>query len=170
MLSSMLSFYQLQVAVAAAKRQFDLIQKKYPALKATLPDGQPASFLVLSLPGGQIGIASSPIQILTKFPAMVIDDSLKTSALSLMDRLSEATTDLETERLNKQLNQLIPQLKYDGKCQVEIRFNDFRFDLVWKLQSDDLVDRNLTPQTKASIRIVLGTLVQFEKNIPRQTR
>ena len=25
------------------------------------------------------------------------------------------------------------------------------------------VDRNLTPQTKASIRIVLGTLAQFER-------
>jgi hypothetical protein len=35
--------------------------------------------------------------------------------------------------------------------------------LVWKLQADELVDRNLTPQTKASIRIVLGTLAHFER-------
>jgi hypothetical protein len=44
---------------------------------------------------------------------------------------------------------------------VEIRFNDLTYDLVWKLQKDDLVDRDLTPQTKASICIVLGTLAQF---------
>ena len=41
--------------------------------------------------------------------------------------------------------------------------DDLKFDLVWKLQVDDLVDRDLTPQTKASICIVLGTLAQFER-------
>ena len=117
----MLNFDQLQVAVAAAKRQFDLIRKKYPDLKA---------YLVMSLPSGQTAIESSPAQILSEFPAMVIDDGT-------------------------------PQRKYDEKCQVEIRFNDLNYNLVWKLQVDDLIDRNLTPQTKASIQIVLGTLAHF---------
>jgi hypothetical protein len=163
----MLNLDQLQVAVAAAKRQFDLIGKKHPDLKAKLPHGKPVSILVLSLPGGQTSIDSSPADILREFPAMVVDDSTKTSALSLLSRLetseSEATTGPERERLRQQLDQLAPQLKYDEKCQIEIRFNDLKFDLVWKLQVDDLVDRNLTPQTKASIRIVLGTLSQFAK-------
>ena len=154
----MLSFDQLQIAVAAAKRRFDLIRKKYPGLKA---------YLVLSLPGGQTGIDSSPTQILSEFPAMIVDDSTKTSALDLLSRLkaleSEATTGPERERLRQQLDQLAPQLKYDGNCQIEIRFNDLKFDLVWKLQVDDLVDRDLTPQTKASICIVLGTLAQCER-------
>jgi len=119
----MMNLDQLQVAVAAAKRQFDLIRKKYPNLNA---------YLVMSLPSGQTGIDSSPAQILREFPAMVVDDGT-------------------------------PQSKYDGQAQVEIRFNDLKFDLVWKLQADDLVDRNLTPQTKASIQIVLGTLAQFER-------
>jgi hypothetical protein len=123
MLSSMLKFDQLQVAVAAAKRQFDLIRKKYPDLKA---------YLVMSLPSGQTGIDSSPAQILSEFPAMVIEDGT-------------------------------PGPKYDEKTQVEIRFNDLNYDLVWKLQVDDLVDRNLTPQTKASIQIVLGTLSKFAR-------
>ncbi|NLX23330.1 MAG: hypothetical protein GXY55_16890 [Phycisphaerae bacterium] len=34
------------------------------------------------------------------------------------------------------------------------------YELIWKLQTDELVDRNLTPQTKASIRIVLGTVAR----------
>jgi hypothetical protein len=64
------------------------------------------------------------------------------------------------------LDQLAPQLKYYGECQVEIRFNRLNYELIWKLQVDDLVCRNLTPQTKASIRIVLGTLAQFERTLP----
>jgi len=161
----MMNLDQLEVAVAAAERQFDLIGQKYPDLKA---------YLVMSLPGGQTVIDSSPTQILSEFPAMVVDDSNKTSALNLVSRLkmldSVAKTGPEKERLMKQkeqlreqLDQFAPQLKYDEKCQVEIRFNDLKYDLVWKLQGDDLVNRNLTPQTKASIRIVLGTISQFER-------
>jgi hypothetical protein len=161
----MLNLDQLQVAVAAAKRQFDLIGKKHPDLKAKLWNGKAASFLVLSLPCGQTGIGSSPIQILSEFPAMVVDDSAKTDALSLLSRLkllqSEATTGPETERLRQELDQLALQLKYCRACQVEIRFNRLNYEQIWKLQVDDLVCRNLTPQTKASIRIVLGTLAQF---------
>ena len=153
----MLSFDQLQIAVAAAKRRFDLIWKKYPGLKA---------YLVMSLPSGQTGIDSSPTQILSEFPAMVVDDDAKTSALVLLSRIEkselQAATGPETERVREQLDRLASRLKYDEKCQVEIRFNDLKFDLVWKLQVDDLVDRDLTPQTKASICIVLGTLAQFE--------
>jgi hypothetical protein len=170
MLSSMLNLDQLQVAVAAAKRQFDLLGKKYPELKAKLPHGKPISILVMSLPGGQTGTDSSPADILSEFPAMVVDDSTKTSALDILSRLkaleSEATTGLERERLRQQLDQLAPQLKYDGNCQIEIRFNALKYDLIWKLQADDLVDRNLTPQIKASIRIVLGTLAHFSRPIP----
>jgi hypothetical protein len=154
----MLSLDQLQVAVTAAKRQFGLIRKKYPELKA---------YLVLSLPGGQTGIDSSPAQILKEFPAMVVDDSNKNTALDFQSSLEllewKDKKSLEIERLKEQLDQLAHQLNYDEKCQVEIRFNDLKYDLIWKLQADDLVDRNLTPQTKASIRIVLGTLAQFER-------
>jgi hypothetical protein len=161
----MLNLDQLQVAVATAKRRFGLIQKKYPGLKDKLLNGEPVSYLVLSLPGGQTGIDSSPTQILRDFPAMVADDSIKASTLSLLSRLkkleSDATAGPEIAQLKEQLVQLGPQLKYHEKCLVEIRFNDLTYDLVWKLQKDDLVDRDLTPQTKASICIVLGTLAQF---------
>jgi hypothetical protein len=166
----MLNLDHLQVAVAAANRQFDLIGKKHPDLKAKLWNGKAASVLVLSLPGGQTGIDSPPIQILNEFPAMVVDDSARTSALNLLSRFKllepEAATGPETERLRQQLDQLAPQLKYYGECQVEIRFNRLNYELIWKLQVDDLVCRNLTPQTKASIRIVLGTLAQFKSTIP----
>jgi hypothetical protein len=41
---------------------------------------------------------------------------------------------------------------------IEIRFKDLVFDLVFALQKDPLVSKQYTPQTKASIRIVLGTV------------
>ena len=158
----MLNHDQLQVAVTAGKRQFDLIRKKYPELKA---------YLVFSLPGGQAGIDSPPIEILSEFPAMVTDDAAKVNALDNMSHLKrlegQPKTGPETERLTKQmmeqLDQLILRLRYYGQCQIEIRFSKLDYDLVWKLQVDDLVDRDLTAQSKYSICIVLGTLAQFER-------
>ena len=149
----MLNLEQLKVAVGAANQKFGLIRKKYPKIKG---------YLVLSLPSGQTGLDSSPAQILNEFPAMVVDDATKTSALNLQSSLPVNPTSSEIDRKAKaQLDQVAAKLKFDEKCQVEIRFNDLNFDLVWKLQADELVDRKLTPQTKASIRIVLGTVAQF---------
>ena len=50
------------------------------------------------------------------------------------------------------------ELRFVPEIQIEIRFHVLRYALVWALQSNPLVDRELTPQTRASIRIVLGTL------------
>ena len=98
---------------------------------------------------------------------MIIEDSGKTSALKLFSRLKtlecDPTAGAETDRVKQQLQQLAPQFQYDERCQVELRFNDLNYALIWKLQADGLVDRGLTPQTGASIRIVLGTLGQFER-------
>jgi hypothetical protein len=44
---------------------------------------------------------------------------------------------------------------------VELRFDHLDYALIARLQADELVDRELTPQTRASIRIVLGTLAAF---------
>ena len=134
-----------------------------------------SAYLVLSMPGGQTEIDSSPKQILKKLPDMVVDDSVKANALTLMSHLEvfefQGAKGLEEERLTEQLNQLLPRLKYERHCQIEIRFVDLNYDLIWKLQQDDLVDRSLTPRTKASIRIILGTISRFagiQGDSPRQ--
>ncbi len=123
-----------------------------------------------SLPVGQTGIASTPTEILNEFPEMVIDDVTKANLLNLRSRKTAAQANPEEERRMKQrIDQLAAQLKYDENCRVEIRFHDPDYDLIAKLQTDDLVDRQLTPQTRASIRIVLGTLAQFDETPSRQT-
>ena len=156
----MLNLVQLQVAVAAAKRQFGLIRKKYPELKA---------YLVYSLPGGQTEIESNPKQILEEFPAMVVDDISKSKALNLQSSIEllewKGTKNSELDRQKTELDQLVTKLNYDEKCQVELRFLELNYDLIWKLQADELVERKLTPKTKASIQIVLGTLGHFGRSV-----
>jgi len=146
---------QFQVAVAAANRQFLLIRKKYPTLKA---------YLDLSLLGEQTRINSSVKEILSNYPTLIIDDSAKADLLEFL-KIPEPkkATPAEKKRLQERFQELAIELKYDAKCQVDMGFIDLNYDLVWQLQADDLVDRNLTPQTKASIRIVLGTIACFSE-------
>ncbi len=160
---SMLTFERLQSAVAAAKQRFDLLRQKYPALRG---------YLVLCLPGAQTGIDSTPAQILAECPLLIEDGPAKAEAIASLARLRQLewriaanpkATGLATEKeqLSRRLAQLLGQLTYAGHGQVEIRFTDLDYDLIARLQSDELVDRLLTPQTRASIRIVLGTLRGF---------
>lgn len=72
----------------------------------------------------------------------------------------EKKRNLPTEQDDK-LSPLLERLEVDGKTQVELRFGQLHYKTVWALQSDELVDRELTPQTRSSIRIVLGTVASF---------
>ena len=49
--------------------------------------------------------------------------------------------------MKDQFANLADELGYDGNCQVEVRFDAFEYELLWQLQSDELVDRALMPQT-----------------------
>jgi hypothetical protein len=161
MVSTMLNQAQFQTAIAAAKQRFGLLTRKYPELlQPERPGLNP--YLVLTLDGKQTGIGSAPDHILKECSAMVVDDVARASALRLLSRLKgAAATDSEKRDLRREFEELAAQFKYDETCQVELRFKEVNYGLIWKLQADELVDRNLTPQTKASIRIVLGTLAQF---------
>ena len=151
----MLNYEQFQLAVAGAIRHFSLIRKKYPDLKAAL---------VLSWLGEQTKIDSSPKDILREFPALVVDDKAKARMLRFLNEpLPEKPSEAQKKQWSERLRDLAEDLKFDGNVQVDLRFHNLNYDLIWKLQSDDLVDRDLTPQTKASIRIVLGTIHSFSK-------
>ena len=161
----MLNYEQLQVAVAAAKQQLSLILKKYPDLIPKKVDIPQIPYLVIALPGEQVWIDCTPKDILEKIPAMVIDSSAKMKTLTLLTSIkkleSQDKADSDIKRLLNEFEELVTQLQYDGKYQVEIRFKYLAYEQIWELQVDDLVDRDLTPQGKASIRIVLGTLARF---------
>ncbi len=144
---------QFKSAVKAARARFSLIRKKHPGLKA---------HLVISLAGGQTGIGSAAREILKDFPALIVEDDAKARIKSFLKTpVSKDASDAEKKQFEQQSGELASELKYDGKCQVEIRFDALNYELVWQLQADELVDPALTPQTRASIRIVLGTLAGF---------
>ena len=148
-----LSHDQFQAAIKAAQERFSLIRKKHPGLKG---------YLVLSLAGGQTGVGSSAKEILKDCPALVVNDRAKASLVAFLKTPEpKDASEAEKTRLREQYQQLAGELRFDGNHQVEIRFDNLNYELIWQLQSDELVDRELTPQTRASIRIVLGTLAHF---------
>ena len=151
----MLNYEQLQAAANAAGQHFKLIRQKYPAIKA---------YLVYSSTAGQVVLGSAPAQILDEFPAMIFDDANKTRALPLLERSKiDSLPASEKMRVNEELANIGRRFEFEGQCQVELRFSELNYKLIWQLQTDELVDRELTPQTKASIRIVLGTVEQISR-------
>ena len=103
-LCNTLNYGQLQVSVANAIRQFSLLRKKYPDLKASL---------VLSLLGDQTKIDSSPKDILNEFPALVVDDNAKTRMLSfLKESLPAKLSEGQKKQWLEQLQELTDALKF----------------------------------------------------------
>jgi hypothetical protein len=148
-----LDLSQFHQAIAAAKQRFALIQKKHPSLRG---------YLVLSLPGGQAPLHSSLRQIIDEFQPLMPDGEPKTRMLDFLSvPQPEKPTELQLKQWKEEFEELAEQLEFDGRVQLEIRFHNLDYGLIWKLQSDELVDRDLTPRTKASIRIVLGKLSGF---------
>lgn len=143
-----LNLNQFQEALVAANRHFAKIRKKHPTLKA---------YLVLSSRSGQTKFDSELGDSIREFPALLLDGAAKTKALELIKKLKpKESTKPEQIQLKDEFKELTKDLAFDGSVQVELRFYDLDYDLIWKLQSDVLVNRELTPQTRASIRIVLG--------------
>jgi len=148
----MLNSDQLNVVIKRAYHRFEQIKKKHPEVKA---------YMVFSSRKGQVDIEASLRQMLQEFPEMVVDDKARNEALKIITEIKKAEKNdrsSEVERLGRQLAMLTVQVRYDDNVRVEIRFKDLKYDHVWALQANEYVDRSLTPQTKASIRIVLGTL------------
>ena len=155
-----LDLSQFQKALVAANRHFAEIRKKYPNLRA---------YLVLSLRGGQTKLDSELADSIREFPSLLMDNTAKTKTLELIKKLKpKESTKPEQIQLKAEIKNLAKDLEFDGSVQVELRFHDLDYYLIWKLQSDDLGGCELTPQTKASIRIVLGTIFNYEKSVLEQ--
>ncbi len=153
---SRLNLSEFQEALAAANQHFTQIRKKYPILRA---------YLVLSSRGDQTKLDGELADSIREFPSLLLDGTAKTQTLELIKKLKpKESTKPEQIQLKAELKELMQDLEFDGSIQVELRFHDLDYDLIWQLQSDDLADRELTPQTRASINIVLGTLFTIKEN------
>jgi hypothetical protein len=144
---------QFQAAVKAARDRFAMLKAKHPTLKG---------YLVLAIPGKQTGIGSGAKEILGDLPALVVDDADKAAFQQHLNSSPPKDAGEKAKKeWDKRCEELVAELHYDGGVRVELRFDNLDYELIGRLQSDELVDRELTPQTRASIRIVLGTLAAY---------
>jgi hypothetical protein len=148
-----LDYDRFQAAVKAARDRFAMLKAKHPTLK---------SYLVLAIPGKQTGNGSGAREILDDLPVLIVDDAAKAA---FRQHLKSPPPKDAGEKAKKEWDdrceELVADLNYNGGVRVELRFDHLDYALIARLQYDELVDRELTPQTRASIRIVLGTLAAF---------
>jgi len=148
---------QLKSVIDNANELFTKLKKKYSRL-----DG----YLVFSSPYGQCGLTTNPTDILQSFPQMIFDSEHKTKGLQLLHKINDieagykqTVTNLKfVEKLKQQMDEIVKNMEVNEDTFVEIRFKGTDLDLIFEIQKDELISQEYTPQTKASIRIVLGAI------------
>jgi hypothetical protein len=160
----------LITAVDKAKKIFKEIMVNYPGLKG---------YLVLSSPHGQCELTDDPLQILEEFPAMISESEFKDKGTKLFETLQGLRVELKDvyranmkaeiqkkiEKTSQLLNADLQKIEFKEDTFVEIRFKTPLLDLIFKMQKDPLISQVHTPQTKASIQIVLGTLRELAQRV-----
>lgn len=152
-------------ALAAAKNKAvqltgDL-RKDYPILKP---------YLVLTMKGAYVEADSSLSTILEKVPGLFHDNPSKTAALAHLQReppmeLQEKGNEKKLERwkdnADRKFRELACGLRVLPDSLFEIRFGRLDYGEIQRMQKDERVDATRTPQTSASIRIVIGSVADY---------
>ena len=134
---------------------------------------------MFSSPYGQCEVTSSIQTIVEEFPEMVHDSIHKEKACELiqgilklkqeMDRTyaAKSKSDLKKRMDNdvKSLAQIAENFEVMEDTFVEIRFNALNYNIIDELRKDPIISLKHTPQTRASIRIVIGTLDELKRVI-----
>jgi hypothetical protein len=155
---------ELKIAVEKAGIIYKEIKDKYPKLK---------SHLVFSLPAGQCMLTDDPLVILNEFHKMIEDDINKENCLIIykeLELLKKKKPDNEVGKkriimninlLTDDMDKIIDKLNFIDDVFIELRFDKLDYDIIYSLQTDPLISKEHTPQTHASIRIVLGKLKEL---------
>ena len=160
----------LIIVIENANNIFEEIKKKYDLIK---------DYLVFSSPYGQCEITSSMQTIAEEFPEMVRDSIHKKKACELIQGIRKLKQEIDRvyaakskSDLKKKMDsdvtslaQIAENLEVMEDTFVEIRFNALDYNIVDELRKDPIISLKHTPQTKASIRIVLGTLDELKRTI-----
>ncbi len=153
-----------------AKHTFKQIMVNYPGLKA---------YLVFSSLHGQCELTDDPVIILEEFPAMISESGFKDKGTKLFESLQGLRVELKDvyrgnmkaeiqkkiEKTSQLLNADLQKVEFQEDTFIEIRFKTPILDLIFKMQQDPLVSQVHTPQSQASIRIVLGTLRELLQRV-----
>ncbi|MEI7637669.1 MAG: hypothetical protein WCJ37_10215 [Syntrophus sp. (in: bacteria)] len=136
--------------------------------------------LVFSSPYGQCKLTSDVKEILADFPEMIFESIDKKKAIEFIrtiKSLEGRKKDIHSAQSNQDISSKIDaeqsalkatldNLEFLDDTFIEIRFEHPNLDLIFEMQKDPLVSQKHTPQTQASIRIVLGTLGEFLASEP----
>lgn len=144
----------------AAKLAGDL-RKEYPTLKP---------YLVLTIKGAYVN-ADSPLEsMLREVPELFVSNDAKTAILKhlqktapagLLKKGNEDKLKRWVAAWKRKFEELSADLRLVPDSLFEIRFGHLDYEEIWRMQKDEQVDAVRTPRTKASIRIVLGSLADF---------
>ena len=135
-----LSVTQLMAAIERMEPSLKELKREYPTLKL---------YAVITHSGAYATVPDSLSSILPNIPEAFVDHEPKRIARALIKK-------------KKPLPQeLVDALKIKPDCCLEIRFHHLDYPQIWRMQTDPRIDLTRTPQSKASIRIVLGVLHQL---------
>lgn len=140
-----ISTLQLERAITKVQPLVAALMRDYRALKL---------YGVITHSGADALLFDGIRTILTHAPEVFFDTPSKKIARGILKTKNPELPEDVITQLKLHLEQL--QLKPD--CLLEIRFNHLDFPEIWRLQQDPRIDAKRTPQSKASIRIVLAML------------
>jgi hypothetical protein len=152
---NMIDKEQLITVVKKVNALFDRLMEKYPGLKG---------HLVFSSIHGQCDVTGDISEILKYFPEMICDSDDEINAIRLIGIIDQLKAAKKESSLSKQEEEAINKLIFKDDIFVEIRFSKPDSNLIFEMQKDPLVSQKHTPQGCASIRIVLGTLDEIDRN------
>ena len=159
----MINLERLKDIVRWAEKRLATIKQKYPDLRP---------YLVFSSPQGQIDIESRPVQILKEFPSMILDGQEKRQALAIVADMEQGRRVKdqaeETGQGDNVVDACLRQVLFNDNTTIELRFGVLKYQHIWALQNDDLIDRHLTMQSKASIRVVLSDMKRVSSEIEQR--
>lgn len=155
---------ELCTPFANAQDIFRRLKSKYPRLDAKL---------VITSGYGQSELTTDGFALFDRVASMFTNSRERKELLILFDtyqNLQRRNSDLKSpyvkelaSQLHKRIHTLLDAAEIIETSQINLIFGELDYELISKLQVDPLVDRALTPQTGASIKICLGSLQQLRK-------
>lgn len=153
-----MKFSNVPNVVALAKTRLKALKADHPRIDARV---------VFSLPTGQCELDDSIETILLIFPdffakserlAPAIKSAKRLKRLLSPDTGSAVAKVEEIAALKSEIQEFQSIAEVNGKVQVELRFGELCYDLIDEIKRHPLVDSKLTDPSRASIRVVLGTV------------
>ena len=158
----LVNFEQLTSVDAAAKDILKKLKEKYVGLDSSLVYASRLGQAPLGTNAKGILIGHVAKGKLQAFRDMVLESDSKAKALKALserDHYKEGTPDYK--EIDAEIDGFCSCVEFDEQVQVQLRFGELKYEQLWQLQSDELVDQALTPKSKSSIQIVLGSLKEL---------